>query len=159
MYADSRAFIGAFRNMIIKCNNLEAVKLFRGSKTSGDTALFRSAAPNLEEAGKCLIGLSKNSRREVFISCGEKGVLVKGDDGKPFLVPTIPQRGEIDIVGAGDACSAGIVTTLCRGGTPAEAAFVGNLVASITIQIIGTTGTATRSQVLARYDEYYGNRT
>jgi sugar/nucleoside kinase (ribokinase family) len=163
MYADSRAFISAFRNMVIKCNNLEAVKLFNNipveaSRDSKNVITITDTPPTLEEAGECLMGLSKNSTREVFISCGEKGVLVKGDDGKPFLVSTIPQDGEIDIVGAGDACTSGIVTALCRGGTPAEAAFVGNLVASITIQVIGTTGTATRDQVLTRYDEYYGSR-
>ena len=48
---------------------------------------------------------------------------------------------------------AGIVSALCCGATPVEAALVGNLVASITIQQIGTTGTATREQVLGRYRE------
>ncbi|AEF80812.1 PfkB family carbohydrate kinase [Leadbettera azotonutricia] len=162
MYADSRAFISAFRNMAIKCNNLEAEKLFRGpaagSFAGSPSGSPGGSTPSLEETGECLLGLSKNSRKEVFISCGEKGVLVKGDDGKPFLVPTIPQHGEIDIVGAGDACSSGIVTTLCRGGTPVEAAFVGNLTASITIQVIGATGTASRDQILSRYDEYYGDQ-
>jgi sugar/nucleoside kinase (ribokinase family) len=45
---------------------------------------------------------------------------------------------------------AGIVSALCCGASPAEAAAVGNLVASITVQQIGTTGTATRKQVLER---------
>jgi sugar/nucleoside kinase (ribokinase family) len=44
----------------------------------------------------------------------------------------------------------GIVAALCCGASHVEAAQVGNLVASITIQQIGTTGTATRAQVLDR---------
>jgi len=62
-------------------------------------------------------------------------------------VPAIPVSGEIDIVGAGDSVMAGVVSALCCGAAPREAAFFGNLVASITIQQIGTTGTATPAQV------------
>jgi bifunctional ADP-heptose synthase (sugar kinase/adenylyltransferase) len=146
-YADSRAFIKEFLHMIIKCNDLEAVKLFYPD--AGGRA-------GLEKAEECLLRLSEITGRRVFVTCGEKGVLVLDEKGRPSLVPAIAQHGGIDIVGAGDACTSGIVGTLCCGGTGPEAAFVGNLVSSITIQIIGTTGTATRGEVLARYEEYYG---
>jgi sugar/nucleoside kinase (ribokinase family) len=59
----------------------------------------------------------------------------------------------IDIVGAGDAATSGIVTSLLCGASEYEAAQVGNIVASITIQQLGTTGTATPDQVLARFQE------
>jgi bifunctional ADP-heptose synthase (sugar kinase/adenylyltransferase) len=150
LYADSRAFIRKFRNMIIKCNDREALKIFSKGKAGG------AAQPNLDEAGASLVRLSGITGRQVFITCGERGVLVQDENGRPVLVPAIPQYDKIDIVGAGDACTSGIVTTLCLGGTAQEAAFVGNLVASITIQVVGTTGTATPAQVLARYEEYYG---
>ena len=71
------------------------------------------------------------------------------------MVQTIAQTGKIDIVGAGDACTSGIVASLSSGATAEEAAFVGNLTSSITIQIIGTTGTASRDEILARFDAYY----
>jgi sugar/nucleoside kinase (ribokinase family) len=82
--------------------------------------------------------------------------MVTDEKGLPVLVPAIPLHPDtkIDIVGAGDACSSGIVTALSCGANPREAAFLGNLVAANTIQVIGTTGTATRNQVLAMYDEY-----
>ena len=154
LYADSRAFIKHFRNMIIKCNNIEAVKLF---STSGDPDI-REKATNLEEVEKCILRLTELAGRPAFITCGSRGVMAPVEKGRPVLVPTVPLPPDtkIDIVGAGDACSSGIVSTLCCGGPPEEAAFVGNLVASITIQVIGTTGTATRDEVLALYDEYYG---
>jgi len=84
--------------------------------------------------------------------------MVPGENNRGVLVPAVPlpPGTKIDIVGAGDACTSGIVTTLCAGGSPEEAAFVGNLVASNTIQVIGTTGTTTRGQVVATYDKYYG---
>mgnify|MGYP000331977952 CR=1 FL=1 len=46
---------------------------------------------------------------------------------------------------------AGITAALCAGATLCEAALVGNLVASVTIQQIGTTGTATIKQILAHH--------
>jgi sugar/nucleoside kinase (ribokinase family) len=44
---------------------------------------------------------------------------------------------------------AGIVAALCAGGSPQEAARVGNLAASVTLHQIGTTGTASRAQIAA----------
>jgi sugar/nucleoside kinase (ribokinase family) len=146
-YADSRAFIKEFRHMIVKCNDLEAVRLFYPD--AGERA-------DPEKLGECLLRLSEITGRRVFITCGERGVLGMDGEGRPVLVPAVAQHGRIDIVGAGDACTSGIVGTLCCGGTAQEAAFVGNLVSSITIQTIGSTGTATRGGVLARYEAYYG---
>ena len=62
-------------------------------------------------------------------------------------VPAYPVSGPIDIVGAGDSCSAGITSAMVSGLTHEQAAAFGNLVASITIQQIGVTGTATPEQV------------
>ena len=155
LYADSRAFIWHFKNMVIKCNNIEAVRLFN-AKENEQTIMQR--ASDLEEVKKCLLNLAGQNSRQVYISCGSKGVMVLDGNGKPILVPAVSLRPDIkiDIVGAGDACSSGIVTALCSKGTQEEAAFMGNLVAGNTIQVIGTTGTATRSQVLSIYDEYFG---
>ncbi|MDR3146663.1 MAG: PfkB family carbohydrate kinase, partial [Treponema sp.] len=122
-YADSRAFITEFRNMIVKCNDAEALRLFYPE------ARDRADGEKLEE---CLRRLAEITGRRVFITCGERGVLGTDENGRPSLVPALAQGGKIDIVGAGDACTSGIVTTLCCGGTAPEAAFVGNLVSSIT---------------------------
>ncbi len=48
---------------------------------------------------------------------------------------------------------AGLVAGLCAGGTLAESALMGNLIASVTIQQLGVTGTSTRAQILARFEE------
>jgi sugar/nucleoside kinase (ribokinase family) len=61
--------------------------------------------------------------------------------------------GPIDIVGAGDSTSAGVACAVAAGATLTEAAAFGNLVASITIQQLGTTGTATPEQVRQRWRE------
>jgi sugar/nucleoside kinase (ribokinase family) len=56
-------------------------------------------------------------------------------------------------VGAGDSTSAGIACALAGGLSVAEAAAFGNLVASITVQQLGTTGTASPEQVRQRSRE------
>jgi sugar/nucleoside kinase (ribokinase family) len=151
VYADSRAFIGKFKNTIIKCNDHEAVSIVKGKNVPHNELV------DLDEAGSCLLELSKYSGREVFVSCGSRGVLVRGKNGKPELAPAIPVSGPVDTVGAGDACSSGIVSALCCGASPEEAAFAGNLCSSITIQVIGATGSASREQLWRRYGEISAN--
>jgi sugar/nucleoside kinase (ribokinase family) len=58
-------------------------------------------------------------------------------------------RSPIDTVGAGDSVAAAFAAALCAGASLLEGAQVGNLAAAVTIQQIGTTGTATPEQVLA----------
>ena len=65
-------------------------------------------------------------------------------------VPAVPVTGPLDTVGAGDSTSAGLACAVAAGATLEEAAAFANLVASITIQQIGITGTATPQQVRAR---------
>lgn len=145
VYADSRAHTMDFRNVIVKCNHLEAVRaVHSGFSGEPEEGLVR----------QCVLAMANAMGRPVFVTCGAKGIFtVAGNDVKQ--VQAIPVEGEVDICGAGDAATAGIVGALCCGATPAEAALVANLAASITIQQIGTTGTATREQLLARYREQF----
>jgi bifunctional ADP-heptose synthase (sugar kinase/adenylyltransferase) len=50
-----------------------------------------------------------------------------------------------------DSPMAGLVAALCAGGSPQEAARVGNLAASVTLHQIGTTGTASRAQIVKAF--------
>jgi sugar/nucleoside kinase (ribokinase family) len=84
----------------------------------------------------------------------EDGILLFTDEGYDYI-PTVRVEGEIDPVGAGDSATAGIVSSLCAGASYREAALIGNLVASITVQKIGTTGTASPEEVMKRFEEYY----
>jgi bifunctional ADP-heptose synthase (sugar kinase/adenylyltransferase) len=43
---------------------------------------------------------------------------------------------------------------LCAGAMPREAAYIGNLVGSITIQQLGTTGIATQADILSSHYAY-----
>jgi sugar/nucleoside kinase (ribokinase family) len=68
-------------------------------------------------------------------------------------VPAYPVSGPIDPVGAGDSTAAGIACALAGGASLVQAAAFGNLVASITVRQLGTTGTATPEQVRRRWQE------
>jgi rfaE bifunctional protein kinase chain/domain len=137
---DSRVRIGEFRGVSVKPNAREACAA-AGTRNASDL-------DTVLEAGRAL---QRRTGRPAFVTVGAEGVWVFDEQTEAVHVPGIQVPPPIDVVGAGDSVMAGIVSALCCGATPVEAAAVGNLVASITVQQIGTTGTATREQVLARH--------
>lgn len=147
IYADSRAFIHLFEDVVIKCNQLEAARM------TGRDAIEEQFDPALTFT--CMDDLHRKTGKPVIITCGANGVAVD-HDGEKMIVPAAKQSGPIDICGAGDACSAGLVTTLCAGGSYRDAAFVGNLSSGVTVRKIGMTGTASQQEMLALYDEQWG---
>src|SRR5262249_2936680 len=102
-----------------------------------------------------VVELARRAGRPVFCTCGEEGILLADPAlSNPLtVVPAYPVTGQIDGVGAGDSASAGIAGAIAAGAGPVGAAAFGNLIASITIQQIGTTGTATPAQVRERWEE------
>lgn len=129
--ADSRSHIGHFRNVMIKVNAGEAVRqVFKPGE--GD--------PDDKAVIKAMAGLRKRTRRPTFVTAGQRGIWVS--DPEPSLVRGVRVPEPTDPTGAGDSATAGAVLALCAGASPAEAALVANLVASITVQQLGTTGTA-----------------
>jgi rfaE bifunctional protein kinase chain/domain len=137
-WADSRRRIRLFRNIIIKPNQFEAI----GSANwlPGEEVPADQLRPAVEE-------LRSRNNAPVFTTLGDKGMLVSDPWSR---VPGIQLEGELDPTGAGDSVSAGCVLALCAGATPPEAAVVGNLVASITVQQLGTTGVARPEQLADR---------
>ena len=73
-------------------------------------------------------------------------------DPEVTVIPGVKLSGRIDPTGAGDSATAGAVLALASGASLPEAALVGCLVASITVQQLATTGTATPAQVLERLE-------
>ncbi len=100
--------------------------------------------------------LARQGGGPVFCTCGEEGILLANPergDAPPVRVAGYPVNGPTDPVGAGDSTSAGIVCARAAGATLEQAAAFGCLVASITVQQIGTTGTAKPEQVRQRRRE------
>ena len=146
-FADSRTRIGQYRNVIIKPNRFEAKRALHPEWQGQDVGI--------DEARRCAVTLAERTQRGVYITLGENGILVY--NGGAFThIPGISISDEIDPVGAGDSVSAGLVATLCSLRAPqaeasVAAAYIGNLVASITVTKIGTTGTASPAEILQRH--------
>ena len=95
---------------------------------------------------------SMRTGKPVFITLGPDGILVANNENLTHI-PGIKIPPPIDIVGAGDSVSASVVSALCAGASLPEAAQLGVLASSITIQQIGTTGTASPEQIAKRFRE------
>jgi bifunctional ADP-heptose synthase (sugar kinase/adenylyltransferase) len=144
--ADSRERIGSFCGVCLKPNRQEALRA------------VGFAADESADVLECAIAqLARRAGRWVFCTDGARGILIAapkdGENGMHSRIPAYPVSGPIDIVGAGDSTSAAIVCALAGGSGVQAAAAFGNLVASITIQQLGTTGTATPDQVRQRWRE------
>jgi len=142
--ADSRANIHRFRDISIKINVREALV----------AAGMEVRDPNEELAARAGEILAKELAHPVYVTMAEKGMLVVESEGKITHVPAVPISGPIDPVGAGDSVSAAVISALSADASPVEAAILGNVVASITIQQVGTTGTASPQQILRRLNDW-----
>jgi sugar/nucleoside kinase (ribokinase family) len=117
--------------VIIKPNQFEAV---------GWENAPPDASVGIEELAEAVCRLREQTGAPVVATRGAEGMLVS--DPEPTLVPGVHVPGPIDSTGAGDSATAGTVLALAAGATLPEAAVVGNLVASITVQQLATTGVA-----------------
>ncbi|HVW03086.1 MAG TPA: PfkB family carbohydrate kinase, partial [Planctomycetaceae bacterium] len=133
--------IGMFRNCAVKPNRHEL---------SGALATSEDSLASIEQLTAGARDLCRRVGGPVFATCGPEGI-VYVDAEHEARVPGVRVDGPIDIVGAGDSTTAGIVSALCCGATPAQAAQLGCLVASITIQQLGVTGTASPAQVREQF--------
>ena len=132
--------IDAFENVILKPNEDELLGLVE------DTSDPESAAGQL----------SKQTGRPVVLTRGATGIITS-DGTDTWTIPGIPVPDPIDIVGAGDSVSASVISALAADASLPDAALLGVLSSSITIQQLGTTGTASPSQILTRFTELPAN--
>lgn len=127
--ADSRERIGMFRNVAVKPNHAEA------SRWEEDP-----------------VKLSKLVNGPVFLTRSENGIMLAYQN-ESRMISAYAVHGRIDPCGAGDSCSAAIASACSTGANLADAAAFGNLIASITVQQIGVTGTAPPDAVRRRWRE------
>ena len=149
-FADSRTRIGKYRNVIVKPNRFEAKRAVQPEWIGQDV--------DIEDAKQCAAALAERTHNTVYVTLGENGILVYSE-GEFTHILGVPIHDEIDPVGAGDSVSAGLVATLCslratQAQASVAAAYVGNLVASITVTKIGTTGTASPTEIRQRHRDY-----
>ncbi len=140
--ADSRERIHLFKYTMIKPNQFEAVQVMGGGRRK----------PSLKASAHHARALAEKTRRPVFVTLGAQGMLV-ADSHQVYHALGFPIAGPVDPVGAGDSTSAAIVAAMAAGADLMEAAHIANLAGSITTRQIGTTGTASPTQIRRRHRE------
>ena len=82
----------------------------------------------------------------MFVTCGRDGLLVADESGV-HAVAGVDVSAPVDPVGAGDTVVAALAGVLGCGGDAITAARLANLAAAVTVQKLGTTGTATPGEI------------
>ena len=136
--ADSRRSLKTYPNLTFKMNADEL------SKWIGTTEALTP-----EEVGQQASALVKKTNLPVFVSMADQGI-VGACPGAPHThEPSLPVRGPIDIVGAGDSVTANLCAALASGATQQEAMHLAMRAASCVIHQLGTTGTASRKDLFS----------
>jgi len=136
--ADSRTGLRGFPPCVFKMNGAELAAL-TGIDAIAETSELITAA----------LDVARGTGRPVFVTLAQRGMAGASPDGLVEHVPALPLRGEIDIVGAGDAVTANLTVALAAGATIREALELANAAASIVIHQLGTTGAATVAEICA----------
>jgi len=134
--ADSRRSLRGFPPVIFKMNAAELAALV-GSDPGAALPLIQKTA----------LDLARRQRQPVIVTLAERGIIGAAPPDEVHHVSSLPPRGEIDIVGAGDAVTANLAAALAAGATLPEALELAMLAASVVIHQLGTTGTATVAQI------------
>ena len=129
---DSRRGLKDWPHIVYKMNTTELAQLTGQVSNSPESSALT---------------LSKQTGQQVFVTLAEGGIVGTTPDGTTAHCPTLPVRGEIDIVGAGDAVTANLATGLAGGAELSETLALANVAASVVIHKLGTTGTATLEEM------------
>lgn len=138
---DSRMQAKFFRWTCLKINAGEFATL---------VGLATMAKERLISEGRAL---ASRQGRPLVVTLGHEGALVFSQDGVAEI-PTFTETSKIDIVGAGDAVLAGFAAGMATKSSAVDAAVLGVLVASITVEHLHKTGAATPQQVRNRWQEW-----
>ena len=136
--ADSRRGLRGYPAVSFKMNSAEL-----------NTLTGCPADASFDELKEMTAALARKQGRTVFITLSDRGIMGASPNGEVEHVPALPVRGPIDIVGAGDAVTANLTAALAAGATLREALEIAMAAASIVIHQLGTTGTASISQIRA----------
>lgn len=139
---DSRDHAADYRYVTVKPNEVESSRAFG----SGE-------ALELPELSELAEQIFVRNERTTLMTLGGRGCFVV-EDGTVVRCPACKVEPPIDFCGAGDTFLAGFGTLLAAGAAPIQAAQVATLCSAVTIKKIGTTGTATREEVLAAWEVY-----
>jgi rfaE bifunctional protein kinase chain/domain len=136
MLADSRRSLRCYPPVCLKMNAKELAAM-TGTRDDVST----------KELKDVVRSLATSHGRSVFVTLSERGIIGATPAGDVEHVQALPVRGEIDIVGAGDAVTANLTSALASGGSLRESLELAMAAASVVIHQLGTTGTADVKQL------------
>ena len=139
---DARLSTTPFVGAVLKLNVAESLRRLGGT---GPASLTDDQVIDLARR------VAGQTGQPFFITRGDRGV-VAADGEDVYVAPGVDVGREVDPVGAGDTVVAAISAVLACGGTPAVAAYVANIAASVTVRKLRTTGTASPAEVLSAAD-------
>lgn len=139
---DSRDNAAKYDHVTVKPNEVEASRAF------ADGSVL-----DLDKLAALAADIAGQNERLTLMTLGDQGCYV-AQRGCVTRVPACKVEPPIDFCGAGDTFMAGFGTMLASGANPVQAAQVATLCSAVTIKKIGTTGTASREEVLAAYELY-----
>lgn len=133
--ADSRRGFGDFPPLPFKMNAAELARMLDEPAAGREAIASRAAA------------LAGRHGHPVYVTMAEGGIVGALPGRDPEHVPAHPVRGTIDVVGAGDAVTANLGAALAAGASIREAMSIAMTAASLVIHQLGTTGSASPSQI------------
>jgi rfaE bifunctional protein kinase chain/domain len=136
LLADSRRGLRGFPPVIFKMNAAELSSLIGATDHLG-----------LQDIKTMAASLARKNGRSVFVSLAAEGILGASANGEVQHIAALSRRGEIDVVGAGDAVSANLASALAASANLLEALELANAAASVVIHKLGTTGTANAQEI------------
>ena len=139
---DSRDRIALYDHVTVKPNEIEAMRGFDGKLSN-----------TLDDLSSLAEKIAEKNERLTLMTLGDQGCFV-ADEGSVTHCRAFPVEPPIVFCGAGDTFLAGFGVLLAAGIDPVTAARIANLCSAVTIKKLGTTGTATRAELIAAYRLY-----
>lgn len=130
---DSRDRIGLYTDVIVKPNEIESARAFKGE--IAETEFEKLAA-----------ALEARTGRPAIVTAGDRGCYVS-EKGRVAHVKACKVTGEIDFCGAGDTFLSGLAVATAAGFPLADAAKIACCCSAVTIKKLKTTGTANRMEL------------
>ena len=119
------------------------------SSRMNETEVIRVTGKPVTMAKDAANQLAQESGQPVFVTLAEDGIIGATPNSEALQSPALPVKGEIDIVGAGDAVTANLATAIISGSNIREALELANAAASVVIHKLGTTGNASIGEIQA----------
>ncbi len=130
---DAQEDLDRFQNATVITPNQPEAERTLGYKITDSQCMLK--------AGREL--LDKTSSEMILITRGSEGMMLFEKSGKVSAIPAFNKSDVFDVTGAGDTVVSSFLLGLCAGASGKEAAFLGNLAASIVIKQFGAATTDT----------------